>query len=185
MLKALYPYEYVESVFSIDYDKLYEDGYRGLIFDIDNTLVHHGDDSTPEVDALFRTIQGIGFQTLLLSNNDEERIRRFLKNIDSLYICDAEKPKTTNYLKAVEMMGLEKSEVVFIGDQIFTDILGANKSGIANILVQFIRLPGETRIGKRRQLEKLILAFYKRSKRFRHRLGDITREWTATFTQAA
>lgn len=185
MFELLYPYEYVENVFSIDYDKLYKNGYRGLVFDIDNTLVHHGDDSTPEVDALFRTIQGIGFQTLLLSNNDEERVRRFLKNIDSLYICDAEKPKTAGYLKAVEMMNLKKNEVVYIGDQIFTDILGANKSNIASILVKFIRLPGETRIGKRRQLEKLILAFYKRSKRFRHRLGDIARECAASFTQAA
>ena len=46
MFKKFYPYAYVESVFVIDYQKLYEKGYRGLIFDIDNTLVHHGDDST-------------------------------------------------------------------------------------------------------------------------------------------
>jgi len=103
MFKLFYPYEYVESVFSIDYNKLYNMGYRGLIFDIDNTLVHHGDDSTPEIDNLFKVIQNIGFKTLLLSNNNEERIKRFIKNIDSLYICDAEKPNTANYLKAVEM----------------------------------------------------------------------------------
>ena len=41
MLSKLYPYEYVDSVFSIDFDELYKNGYRGLIFDIDNTLVHH------------------------------------------------------------------------------------------------------------------------------------------------
>lgn len=173
MLKLFYPYEYVESVFSINYNKLYKMGYRGLIFDIDNTLVHHGDDSTPEIDNLFQTIQNIGFKTLLLSNNNEERIKRFIKNIDSLYICDAEKPNTANYFKAVEMMKISKEKLLYIGDQIFTDILGANRSGIANILVKYIRLKEETKIGKRRTLENIILKFYKRSKRFQHRLGDI------------
>jgi len=47
MFRLFYPYEYVESVFTIDYNKLYSLGYRGIIFDIDNTLVHHGEDSTP------------------------------------------------------------------------------------------------------------------------------------------
>ena len=176
MFKVLYPYEYVDSVFFIDYNKLYNKGYRGIIFDIDNTLVHHGDDSTKEIDQLFITIQNIGFKTLLLSNNNEERVKRFLKNIDSLYICDAEKPKVDNYLKAVEMMNIDKEKALFIGDQIFTDILGAKKSGIANILVKFIRAKGETKIGKRRKIEKIILKFYKNNKSFQHRLGDIVRK---------
>ncbi|MDY2735536.1 YqeG family HAD IIIA-type phosphatase [Intestinibacter sp.] len=173
MLKIFYPYEYVENVFSIDYKKLYDKGYRGIIFDIDNTLVHHGDDSTKEIDDLFQTIQNIGFKTLLLSNNSEKRIKRFIKNIDSLYIHDAKKPNVDNYLKAIEMMNIKKEESIFIGDQIFTDILGANKSQIANILVKYIRLENETKIGKRRHLENLILKFYKRNKSYTHRLGDI------------
>ena len=53
MFKKFYPYEYVESVFSIDYNKLYNKGYRGIIFDIDNTLVPHGTDSTKKIDDLF------------------------------------------------------------------------------------------------------------------------------------
>ena len=173
MLKMLYPYEYVESVFSINYSKLYKMGYRGLIFDIDNTLVHHGDNSNSEIDELFKTIQNMGFKTLLLSNNDEERITRFLKNIDSLYICEAEKPKTENYIKAVEMLNMSKEETIFVGDQIFTDILGANRSGMTNILVKFIRLEDEKKIGKRREAEKIILRLYKKNKRYNNRLGGI------------
>ncbi|MGN1032013.1 MAG: YqeG family HAD IIIA-type phosphatase [Intestinibacter sp.] len=173
MLKIFYPYEYVENVFSINYKKLYDKGYRGIIFDIDNTLVHHGDDSTKEIDDLFQTIQNIGFKTLLLSNNSEKRIKRFIKNIDSLYIHDAKKPNVDNYLKAIVMMNIKKEESIFIGDQIFTDILGANKSQIANILVKYIRLENETKIGKRRHLENLILKFYKRNKSYTHRLGNI------------
>ena len=176
MFKLFYPYEYVDSVFSIDYNQLYNMGYRGLIFDIDNTLVHHGDNSTEEIDELFKTIQNIGFKTLLLSNNNEERVKRFLSNIDSLYICDAEKPKTTNYLKAIEMMNVKKEETLFIGDQIFTDILGANKSGIANILVKFIRNENETKIGKRRQVEKIILKMYQRNRTFQNKLGNIIKK---------
>lgn len=137
MFKKFYPYAYVDSVFVIDYEKLYALGYRGLIFDIDNTLVHHGDDSTPEVDALFLRLHSLGFKTVLLSNNSEERIKSFIKNIDTQYIEDAKKPETSGYLKAVKMMGLKKEEVIFIGDQLFTDILGANKCRLASILVKF------------------------------------------------
>ncbi len=173
MFKIFYPYEYSESVFEIDYNKLYDKGYRALLFDIDNTLVHHGDDSTQQIDDLFRTIQKIGFKTVLLTNNDEERVIRFIKNIDTLYICDADKPSVDNYLKAVKMADVRKEEVICIGDQIFTDILGANKSGIASILVRFIRQKDEKKIGKRRHLENFIMNFYKTSKSCQHRLGDI------------
>lgn len=173
MFKMLYPYEYEESVFTIDYNKLYNLGYRGIIFDIDNTLVHHGEDSTPEVDELFREIHKVGLKTILLSNNNAARIERFLTNIDSMYIPDADKPNVANYFKAIEMLGLKKDEVVFVGDQVFTDIYGANKSGIASILVKFLQYAGETKIGKKRRLEKVILKFYSLNKSCRHRIGDI------------
>ena len=125
---------------------------------------------------MFRYIQGIGFKTLLLTNNEEERVLRFLKNIDSLYICDAMKPNKEGYLKAIEMMDIKKGETLFIGDQVFTDILGANKSGIASILVEFIRLDNEIKIGKRRRVENIILSFYQRNKKYKNRLGDIRKE---------
>ena len=176
MFKKFYPYEYEESVFSIDYEKLYEKGFRGLIFDIDNTLVPHGADSTAEVDEFFRYIQGLGFKTLLLSNNDEERTLRFLKNIDSLYICDADKPKPAGYLKAVDMLDMPKNQVVVIGDQIFTDIYGANRSGLASILVKFIGHDTVSKAGRRRALERFVLYFYKRSKSCYMRLGGIHRK---------
>lgn len=179
MLKQYYPYAYADSVFAIDYQKIYDKGYRGILFDIDNTLVHHGDDSTPEIDALFQSIQKTGLRTLLLTNNDEERVKRFIKNIDTLYICDADKPDPKGYIKATEILGVKKEEVLMIGDQIFTDILGANKSGIASILVKFIKLDSEMRIGKRRYLEYLILEFWKHNRKYYKRLGNICREGTS------
>lgn len=173
MFRLFYPHEYVESVFSIDYPALYQLGYRGLLFDIDNTLVPHGKDSTEEVDNLFRRIHALGFKTLLLSNNSEARILRFLQNIDSLYIPEAGKPRPENYRKAIRLLSLKQEEVLFIGDQIFTDILGANRSGIASILVQYIGTGKETKIGIRRTLEKGILKFYKRRPSCQNRVGAI------------
>ena len=174
MLKMFYPCEYVESVFAIDYAKLYSIGYKAVIFDIDNTLVHHGEDSTEEVDELFRHIHKTGLKTLLLSNNNEARIKSFIRNIDTEYISDADKPEITNYLKAVEILGIKKEETVFVGDQLFTDIYGANKSGIDSILVKFMRYPHEKKIGKKRTLEKIILKFYGMNKKYRNRIGNIT-----------
>ncbi|MDE7230944.1 MAG: YqeG family HAD IIIA-type phosphatase [Oscillospiraceae bacterium] len=165
MLKKFYPSYYAKSVFSINYDKLYEKGFRGIVFDIDNTLVHHGDDSNERVDGLFRRIHEKGFKTVLLTDNTEERVKRFIKNIDTAYVCEAEKPDPAGFRKALEIMKLTPDRAVVIGDQIFTDILGANKAGIKSILVKFIRLPEEKRIGKRRYLEKLILSFDKSSSR--------------------
>ena len=170
MLQMFYPHEYVDSVFSIDYDKLYAKGYRGILFDIDNTLVHHGEDSTTEVDGLFRTIHQAGLKTLLLSNNGESRIQRFIRNIDTLYIANAGKPHPANYLKAVEMMGLRKGEVLLIGDQVFTDIFGANRSGLDSILVRYLRHSEDEKIGIRRNLEKIVLRLYKRNKHYRGRI---------------
>lgn len=173
MFHLLFPFEYVDSVFCIDYDKLFQKGYKGVIFDIDMTLVPHGADSTKEIDELFQTVRRAGLKTLLLTNNSEERVKRFIKNIDTLYLCDANKPNPEGFLKAVEMLGVNKNETVFIGDQIFIDIYGANRCGIASILVKYVTAEVETRIGIRRNLENVILAVYRITGIYQHRLGDI------------
>ena len=175
LLRKFFPYEYVKDVFSIDYEKLAESGYKAIIFDIDNTLVHHGDDSNELVDELFRQIHSKGLKTLLLSNNSAERIERFIKNIDTLYIEEAEKPDKAGYTKALEMLDVKKEEAIVIGDQIFTDIYGANKCGIPCVLVEFIRKDKNAKIGKKRMLEKVILYFYGKSK-LKHRIREIIKK---------
>lgn len=176
MFKNLYPYEYAPDVFSVNYKKLYRMGYRGLIFDIDNTLVHHGDGSNPKVDRFFKYVQNIGFKTLLLTNNDEERVQLFIKNIDTDYICDAEKPNPAGYLKALKKLGIKKNQAIVLGDQMFIDIIGANKCGIPSILVHYITLPNEKKIGKKRYVEKAVLFFYKKNKKYRRRFGNILKK---------
>lgn len=173
MLERFYPWGYARSVFAIDYGKLYERGFRGLVFDVDNTLVHHGDPSTPEVDDLFRRVQALGFKTVLLSDNDAERLKGFTANIDAPFVADAGKPDPRGYEEALRLLGVPKHEAVVIGDQVFTDIRGANAAGLASILVHFIQVPGEARIGKKRYVEKALLAVWRRSKRWSRRLEGV------------
>lgn len=172
MLRRWYPRAYAGDVFSIDYQKLYRKGYRGILFDVDNTLVHHGDDSTPQIDALFRHIQDLGLKTVLLSNNDSARLERFLRNIDSPYVADANKPELEGYQKALDLLGISAKEAVCVGDQLFTDICGANRCGIDSILVHYITVHEKEKIGIRRHIEKCILFFFRMRKKF-HKLDEV------------
>lgn len=165
-LDKIFPDAYVESVFHLDYQKIVQSGYKAIVFDIDQTLVMHGEPATREIEDLFRHIHALGLKTLLLSNNSAERIEEFITNIDMPYIALADKPKPAAFLKAVEQLGIDKSEVIMIGDQLFTDVLGANRSGIEVILVKFLYDTNETDIGRKRRLEQRLLNLYKRSKKY-------------------
>ena len=175
MLSKFYPYSYEKSVFAIDYIKLYTMGYRGLIFDIYNTLVHHGDDSNEDVERLFSYLDQIGFKSILLSNNSESRIQRFNKKLSLPYIYEADKPNPDGFLRAVTLLGEDNNHIICVGDQIFSDILGANRARLKSILVEYIKHPSQTKIGLKRSLEKVILGLYKRNKKYFNRLGDISK----------
>lgn len=172
LLERFFPNEYVENVHCIDFPKLYNLGFRGLIFDIDNTLVPHGKDSTEDIDNLFNQLHSLGFKTLLLSNNSESRIKRFNANINTLYIFDANKPNRKGYIDALNRLSLNNQSTIVIGDQLFTDIYGANKVGIKNILVKYIGYYNHEWKGFRRIAENAVLLFYKYSKK--HNELDIT-----------
>ena len=132
MLERFYPNEYLDSVYDIDFEMYYKQGIRGIISDIDNTLVPHGAPATEEIVALFDKIHKLGIDTCLISNNQEPRVEPFAYAVKSKYIFDAHKPSTKNYRKAMKLMGTTPKNTLFLGDQIFTDIWGANKSRSAN-----------------------------------------------------
>lgn len=169
MFGIFYPSYYVEDVFSIDYEKLMTMGYKALIFDIDNTLVPHGADSTNAVDELFAKFNDMGMKTLLLSNNNQARIERFKKSFHTLYIEEAGKPHPQCYHMAVEMLEVKPNEVMVVGDQLFTDILGANRAGLESILVKYIGYYKKEKKGIWRNLEKVLLWFYGHSRCYRKR----------------
>ena len=165
MLQQFYPDHEADSAYGIDYKTLYRKGYRGIIFDIDNTLVPHGAPADERALALFEQLHGLGFQTLLLSNNKEPRVKSFAGQVHSPYIYKAGKPGIKNYNRAVEEMGLCKDEVLFVGDQLFTDVYGANRAGIYGILVKPINPKEEIQIVLKRYLEAVVLYFYKRDRK--------------------
>ena len=162
MCSFLYPGEYVDSTYVIDFDKLYKEGYRGIIFDIDNTLVPHGAPAEQRAISLFTHLKELGFSCMLLSNNKEPRVKMFNDSVGVNYIFKAGKPKTANYIKAMEIMGTDVTNTIFVGDQIFTDICGANRAGIRTVLVKPIHPKEEIQIVLKRYLEKIVLFFYKR-----------------------
>lgn len=104
MLHQFYPDYEADSAYGIDYRTLYEQGYRGIIFDIDNTLVPHGAPATPQATEFFGRLRELGFQTLLLSNNKEPRVKSFADAVGASYIYKAGKPGREGYLRAMEQM---------------------------------------------------------------------------------
>jgi hypothetical protein len=162
MLEQFYPDEYVDSTYGIDFEKMYESGYRGIIFDIDNTLVRHGEPANERAIALFERLKSIGYKTIMLSNNKEPRVKMFCDKVKSPYIYKAGKPNPNNYRKAMEKMDTDSGNTLFIGDQIFTDVWGANKAGIYSILVKPIHPKEEIQIVLKRYLERIVLFFYRR-----------------------
>lgn len=153
----LYPNDFVEDVFTLDYDLLRKNGFEALIFDIDNTLVPHGADVSDKVVSLFKKLQTLGFKTLLLSNNSHERVSGFSQPLDTLFISDANKPSADAFNKAVEMLEIDRNRVVVIGDTTFTDIAGANRAHLKSILVRYIGYYENGKKGKKRFLEKILL----------------------------
>lgn len=162
MFQKFYPDLYISSTYEIDFDRLYRNGYRGLIFDIDNTLVTHGAPANEKAKKLFAHLHKLGFATCLISNNQEPRVKPFADAVQSMYIYDAHKPSTQNYEKAMEQMHTDKKNTIFIGDQMFTDVFGANRTGIPSIMVKKIHWKEEIQIVLKRRLEAIVLIGYHR-----------------------
>ena len=162
ILSSFYPDEYLDSTYVIDFDALYRAGYRGVIFDIDNTLVPHGAPADERARALFCHLKEIGFDCCLLSNNQLPRIELFNQDIHVKFIENAHKPSVKNYRKAMQMMGTNTGNTLFVGDQLFTDVYGARRTGIHSILVKPIHPKEEIQIVLKRYLERIVLHFYEK-----------------------
>ena len=156
----LYPDVRMDSAYSIDYEGLYQDGYRGIIFDIDNTLVPHDAPADDKSIALFERLRGIGFKCILLSNNDEPRVKMFNDDVHADYIFKAHKPSPGGFIMAMEKMGTDTGNTLCIGDQLFTDMWGANAAGLATICTKKIYWRERTSIQFKRVLEAIVMVGY-------------------------
>ena len=157
---SVYPTVRARSAYELDYDKLYQAGIRGIIFDIDNTLVPHDAPADKRAAELIGHIHETGIKTYILSNNGEKRVKSFADAVGSDYIFLAHKPDKKGFLECMKRMGTDEKSTILIGDQLFTDMWGASNAGIRSIMVKRISFHEKFHIHLKRILEWILLFFY-------------------------
>jgi HAD superfamily phosphatase (TIGR01668 family) len=163
LLKNFLPDAHVESVFQIQPEKLKEKGIKGIITDLDNTLVAWNKaDMTPELLQWFNHLRDAGLSVMILSNNSKKRVRKFTGTSEVPYIFRALKPAGYGFRRAMREMGLKKDELVVVGDQIVTDIYGGNRLGMHTMLVVPIDRNDAPATKLNRMIERFLLSRMRR-----------------------
>jgi hypothetical protein len=136
VINALRPRLFVPSVFAIDMDRLWNQGVRGIIMDLDNTLVSwNHDEASADLMAWIVVAKHRPFRLCLVSNNLGARVDRFASLLGVPAIPRAAKPRRRAFRRAMQLMGTEAQSTAVVGDQIFTDVLGGNRLKCYTILV--------------------------------------------------
>ena len=132
-----YPYKIYKNVCCIDSCALKAMGVKGILLDIDGTLMRTKDHApTAEVMAWLGSLKKDGIAVYVLSNNKHpDRVKRFAESIGAEWTYLAHKPKKSGFLHAAECLGLKNEELAVVGDQIFTDMYGAARCGMKGLLV--------------------------------------------------
>ena len=161
MSKIFYPNLAVERIRDITIEFLKKNNIKGLILDIDNTLVpNHVAEADDNAVQWVEAIKAAGFKVCIVSNASRKRVVRFNNRLQLYAVHRAMKPGTAAFKKACSMMGLSNSNIAVIGDQIFTDVYGGNLAGMFTILVKPIDQRESKLVQFKRILEKRILKQY-------------------------
>ncbi len=137
MYSFLLPNEFVTSIFEVTPEKLTALGIKGIITDLDNTLVEWDRaDATEELVAWFDMMREAGIKIVIASNNNEQRVRAFAEPHGIPFIYRAKKPLGKAYYDAMVSLRLRRDEVAMMGDQLLTDVLGAKRQKIYTFLVR-------------------------------------------------
>lgn len=158
MLSLFCPNEFVRSIFDIDLDHLQARKTKGIIIDVDNTLLAWGQHDVPEnVIQWMQNVKEKGFLVCIASNGMAARIGDIARSLSIPAIAKAIKPRKKPFRQALNTLQLSPGEVAVIGDQMFTDVLGGNRLGLYTILVNPVssRELASTRIVRR--LERFVL----------------------------
>jgi HAD superfamily phosphatase (TIGR01668 family) len=159
VLASFVPDQYVPSIYKINLEALKAKGMKTLIVDLDNTLVESDcRDATPVLLEWLQRTKELGFQVMIVSNNNKNRVSRFAAPLGIPFIHRARKPLSAAFRKAIKELGAEVDSTVMIGDQLLTDVLGGNRMGLYTILVVPIsKIEGfGTKINRR--LERIVLS---------------------------
>ena len=167
-MALLFPTTAVPKAYDITADGLRKMGVEGLILDIDNTLTTH-DHPVPDSRILqwLDQMRAADIRLILLSNNHPPRVAPFAQKLGLAFEADAQKPLPGGYRRAASAMGLSPRQTAVVGDQIFTEVLGANLAGMPSILVEPFQMEPFFRFRLKRFLEKGILRRYWKKQRRR------------------
>ena len=163
MFNRFLPNAHVKSIFDIEPETLKAQGIKGVITDLDNTLVAWDvKDATPEVVRWFQLMKDHDIKVTILSNNNLERVKLFSDPLGTPYVYSARKPLKKAFKKVAKEMNLKREDIVVIGDQLLTDVLGGNSAGFATILVVPI-VQSDAKITKfNRRIERMILNYLRK-----------------------
>ncbi len=126
----------LDSIFDLDPEHLKSIGIKGIITDMDNTLVSWSDRTVcPRLAKWLKALKESGFKMFIVSNNSRERGGEIARELDLPAIWYAVKPSRRSFRKAIKSMNLRPEDVAVVGDQLFTDVLGGNRLGLYTILV--------------------------------------------------
>lgn len=164
MLKTFFPDIDVKNVFELDEKFFSTYNIRGVIFDIDNTLVTH-DTHTPPEDILnyFKALEEKGIRIAIVSNNHAQRVEKFCRDLGYPFVARAWKPFKKNLREIQNRLGVKKEGMCLVGDQIFTDIYGANRMGYLSVLVTAVGENETKLVAVKRIFEKIVLRKYRKS----------------------
>jgi len=166
LLNKFLPSEYVKSIFEIQPKLLKDNGIKGIITDLDNTLVAWDVKiATDDVIDWFDMIQDAGIKITIISNNNEERVKTFSEPLNIPFIASAKKPFKKSFKQAAKQMGLAREEVAVIGDQLLTDVFGGNRAGLHTILVAPIVQTDAKITTFNRKIERKILNYFRKKGR--------------------
>ncbi|MDN7240409.1 YqeG family HAD IIIA-type phosphatase [Planococcus sp. N028] len=136
MYKNFIPSQFVKKVSDIKPEQLLEKNIKGIITDLDNTLVEWDrPDATPLLIEWLKSMKDAGIQVVIVSNNSEMRVKSFADPLEIPFIYQARKPMGRAFRKALKIMEVKRENVVVIGDQMLTDIFGGNLNKLHTILV--------------------------------------------------
>ena len=136
MFNKLMPDHYYKNIYDINIDFLKDMGIKGVICDIDNTIAEWSKrEMKKEVQSWFEELSAEGFKVCLVTNSLGERAVYFGEKMDIPAVGRAVKPAKRSFLKAQQLLSLPREEIVVVGDQLFTDVLGGNRLGFVTILV--------------------------------------------------
>lgn len=154
----LFPDMYYKNVQSIDLKDFEEKDIKGIAIDVDNTLIDYKEDITEEVIEWVKGVKEAGYKICILSNSSKKAKVERIANIFKIdYIMDAKKPLKAGFKKAIQLLDLPVQNIAVIGDQIFTDVWGANKLNMVSVYVEPINKKEFWYTKWKRPIESLVL----------------------------